>query len=145
MSNGLPSASSELAEKRSGISDFSSEVSDSGSNEEAMRLLKLAGGHKRPGEGIKTAIATAALAAGFTFTRARDIWYGDAKRIDAKEMDALRRLDAERRERQAAAHREKLGAIEQLAALRARLATRDQDFHKPDIQAIDFVLERMRG
>lgn len=137
-------AASELAEKRSEESDFSSGQSDEGTIECAGRLLRLAAGVRMPGEGVKSTVARAARATGFSYTRARDIWYGDARRIDASEMDALRRLERERAEKLRAIHREKLSAIEQLAALRARLQTRDADFHKPDIDAIDFALERMR-
>ena len=40
--------------------------------------------------GVKGAVRQASRRLGFPFTRTRDIWYGDAKRIDAIEMDRLR-------------------------------------------------------
>lgn len=140
----LGAVKSAVSEKQSEGSDFSSEISDADTIEQAKRLLHVAAGGKRAGEPVKTAIGRAAICAGFSITRARDIWYGDARRIDASEMDALRRLERERTERQRTARREKLSAIEQLAALRARLSANDPQFFKPDLDAIDFVLEKMR-
>ena len=39
---------------------------------------------------MKAAIRRASRRLGLSFTRTRDIWYGDARRIDAAEMDRLR-------------------------------------------------------
>jgi hypothetical protein len=39
---------------------------------------------------VKAAIRRASRRLGLPFSRARDIWYGDARRIDAEEMDKLR-------------------------------------------------------
>lgn len=43
------------------------------------------------GDIVKAAIGRAADRAGFSTTRMRDIWYGDARQIESWEMDALRR------------------------------------------------------
>jgi hypothetical protein len=46
---------------------------------------------------VKAAIRRASRRLEIPFSRTRDIWYGDARRIDAEEMDRLRR-GAERAE-----------------------------------------------
>ena len=46
----------------------------------------------RPGaDQVKAAIRRASRRLEIPFSRTRDIWYGDARRIDAEEMDRLRR------------------------------------------------------
>jgi hypothetical protein len=40
---------------------------------------------------VKAAVRRASRRLGLPFTRTRDLWYGDARRIDAAEMDRLRR------------------------------------------------------
>jgi hypothetical protein len=42
------------------------------------------------GDSVKAAINRAAKRLGFTYSRTKDIWYGGARRIDAREMDRLR-------------------------------------------------------
>jgi hypothetical protein len=41
---------------------------------------------------VKAAILRAARRPGLSFNRTKDIWYGDARRIDAGEMDRLRQV-----------------------------------------------------
>jgi len=40
---------------------------------------------------VKAAIRRASRRLGLPFNRTKDIWYGQARRIDAEEMDRLRR------------------------------------------------------
>jgi len=40
---------------------------------------------------VKAAILRSSRRLGLPFNRTKDIWYGDARRIDAAEMDRLRR------------------------------------------------------
>jgi hypothetical protein len=46
---------------------------------------------------VKAAIRRASQRLNIPFSRVRDIWYGDARRIDAEEMDRFRR-EAEKAE-----------------------------------------------
>lgn len=62
----------------------------SASIEEARSLVKRCAGTSPAGEVIKGAVRRAAHRLQFSFGRTKDIWYGDARRIDAKEMDRLR-------------------------------------------------------
>ena len=65
----------------------------------------------------------------FTHRRARSIWEGTAKRIDAEEAAALRKAQIEEARRE---HRE---LTQRLASLDAALARVDQDFYGPHIDA----------
>lgn len=134
---------SELGELRSAPSENLSEGSDEGTKAEAARLLKLAAEPRPVGDSVKDAIWRAARAVGFACDRAKRIWYGEAKRIDAEELDKLRDFARERRARIAAARADDQRNIEQLAALRGRLSARDPDFHRLDVEAIEFALRRM--
>lgn len=114
------------------ISDRSSEISD------AMHLVKLAAGPRVGGESVKLAIGRAARSLKWSFTRTRDIWYGNARRLDAHEMDKLRSL--ERKHLDALAEPDLRKHVAQIAALRARLNALDPDFHRNDIAALDYLL-----
>lgn len=59
---------------------------------EAAELVKTAARPDLSRETIKTQITQAANNLGWTRTRTRDIWYGQARDIKAHEMDQLRRL-----------------------------------------------------
>lgn len=64
------------------------------SREEAARLLKEFILPRGADETIKACIARAAKRLGWPVTRTQDIWRKDAARIDAFEMDQLRRVVA---------------------------------------------------
>lgn len=65
----------------------------------------------------------------FTERRARSIWEGTAKRIDAEEAAVLRRARLEE------ARREQAELRERLARLDTALAAIDEDFHGPQMAA----------
>lgn len=113
-------------------SDDSSEVSD------AMQMVQLAAEPRPVGDSVKAAINRSARRLGWSFTRTRDVWYGDARRIDVREMDALREIERKRDE--AATDAERRRKLEQLAVLRTRLSMRDPEFHREDIAALDWML-----
>lgn len=123
---------SELSDRSSAFSDTSSEISD------AMRIVHLAAEPRPPADSAKAAIGRAARNLGWSYTRTRDVWYGDARRITVAEMDQLRALEQVRDHVELS--RERQRHAEQLAALRGRLAVRDGDFHRADIEAIDWLL-----
>jgi hypothetical protein len=58
---------------------------------EAQALVRQCAEPCPAGTNIKGAIRTASKRIGMPYSRARDIWYGDARRIEAAEMDRLRR------------------------------------------------------
>ena len=58
--------------------------------DEAQTLVRRCAEPRPAGDLVKAAIRRASRQLGLSFTRTRDIWYGDARRIDAEEMDRLR-------------------------------------------------------
>jgi hypothetical protein len=80
--------------------------------DEAQTIVRRCAEPRLPGGSIKAAIRSASRRLGFSFTRTRDIWYGDARRIDAAEMDRLR---------QAAENAEFAQAIAGIEVLRNRM------------------------
>jgi hypothetical protein len=65
--------------------------------DEAQALVRQCAEPRPAGDLVKSAIRRAAQLLDMPFARTRDIWYGDARRVDADEMDHLRRA-AERAE-----------------------------------------------
>jgi hypothetical protein len=57
---------------------------------EAQTLVKRCAEPRPVGDQVKAAIHRASRRLKLPFNRARDMWYGDAKRIDSEEMDRLR-------------------------------------------------------
>lgn len=125
-------AGSARADFMSDKSDDSSEIAD------AMRIVQLAAEPRPVGDSVKAAIGRSARRLGWSYTRTRDVWYGDARRIDVREMDALR--EVERKRDDAANEAERRRKLEQIAVLRTRLQMRDPEFHRDDIAALDWLL-----
>ena len=59
--------------------------------DEARALIRQCAEPCKAGELVKEAIFRASRRLEMPLSRTRDIWYGDARRIDANEMDRLRR------------------------------------------------------
>jgi hypothetical protein len=58
--------------------------------EEAQSFVRRCAEPRPAGDLVKAAIRRASQLLDIPFSRTRDIWYGDARRIDAQEMDRLR-------------------------------------------------------
>jgi hypothetical protein len=58
---------------------------------EAQTLVRRCAEPRPAGDLVKAAILRSSRRLGLPFNRTKDIWYGDARRIDAAEMDRLRR------------------------------------------------------
>lgn len=98
---------------------------------EASTLIRRVAEPREVGDSVKAAISRAARKLSFGYGRSRDIWYSRARRIDADEMDALRReatKQAERYERIAQAMRNS-----------------DEDFYSSDISALVNAARTIRG
>jgi hypothetical protein len=65
--------------------------------DEAQILVRRCAEPRPAGDQVKAAVRRASQRLGIPFSRVRDIWYGDARRIDADEMDKLRQ-EAEKAE-----------------------------------------------
>jgi hypothetical protein len=59
--------------------------------DEAQILVRRCAEPRPAGDQVKAAVRRTSQRLGISFSRVRDIWYGDARRIDAEEMDRLRR------------------------------------------------------
>jgi hypothetical protein len=59
--------------------------------DEATILVRRCAEPRPAGDSVKAAIRRASKRLEISFSRTREIWYGDARRIDAAEMDRLRR------------------------------------------------------
>lgn len=131
-----------VAPAKSVRGNLSSEFSDKSSDiSNAMRLVRIAAEPRLVGDSIKAAITRASRTLHWTPTRTRDLWYGTARRVEVAEMDALRAL--ERRKLEADFVAERRRNIEQVAVLRTRLQMRDQEFHRDDIAALDWMLREV--
>ena len=108
-------------------SKFPSEKSEMSSVSTASLLLR---GVAPTGRNIKATIATLASRFGWGHGRTRGIWYEDARRIDADEMDALRREACER-----AARNE---------ALARAMESTDPGFYRPEIAALRDAARSLR-
>jgi len=116
------------------MSEFASEQSEMSSLAEASALVRRVAEPRPAGDKVKAAIVRAARRLGFPVSRTKDLWYRDARRIDAHEMDRLR---------ERAARVEARLAVASLLALRGRLAAADADFHRPTLAALDDALRAM--
>lgn len=77
---------------------------------------------------------------GWSYSRTRDVWYEQARRIDAREMDALRAAKRKREIEEASREYRELEA--RITALEAALAVANPTL---DRQALDVVLKEIRG
>lgn len=108
-------------------------------NEASVALRELAGAGTR-GDRTKAAIQRAARIVGLNYSRAFEIWYGRARRIEQYEREKISEaLDRKRREH---ARNEFHELQTRLARLEARLSRTDEDFHR---ETIDSVREQARG
>jgi hypothetical protein len=71
--------------------------------DEARTLVRRCAEPRPAGDLVKVAIFRASRRLDIPFSRVRDIWYGDARRIEAHEMDQLRRVARQAELAQAAA------------------------------------------
>jgi hypothetical protein len=109
------------------MSEFRSENSEMSYVAEASDLIRKAAEPRPVGDSVKSAIRRAARRLNLTFTRAKTIWYGEARRIDAHEMDALR------------------GLAERYANIAATLRHQDEDFHRTQADALEYFANRLGG
>jgi len=70
--------------------EISKNPSEGSEIDEARNLVQCCAEPRPVGDSVKAAINRAAKRLGFSYTRTMDIWYGNARRIDAREMDRLR-------------------------------------------------------
>lgn len=101
---------------------------------EAQRLVQRCAEPRPVGDSAKVAINRAAQRLGFSYSRTRDLWYGNARRIDSQEMDALR-VCAERTEI--------ITAVANLQVLRNRLSQMASPAADKAVGGIDAALRTL--
>lgn len=119
-----------LASQRSDKSSKGSEI------DEARNLVKRCAEPTPAGDSVKAAISRAAYRLGFSYSRTRNLWYGEARRIDAREMDALRA---------GAAVSEIDQGISNLKTLRERLSKASSPVARQALDGIDAALGVLVG
>lgn len=121
------------------MGEFHSEDSKLSSLVEMQSLVHQAADHTALTDNWKDRVQAAARAFGFGWSRTKDLYYQDARRIDAEEMDharkVVRRLTAERKRREAAEH---------VAWLQRTVQSLRADGRQLDSDSLD-VLERLAG
>jgi len=103
---------------------------------EMAQLVRYAADPAVPGERVPHAIARAARRLGWSRSRVKAFWYGEARRIEAHEIEEARSLAAERARDVELLRDEYRRAIEIMARLEARLTRTDEDFFSPEINAL---------
>lgn len=115
---------------------------------EVANGLKALAGPPREGDRTKARIDRAARAAGLSYWRAFDLWYGKARRIDAHEVDAIRAAERLRGEKSShdlhAVAVEMEALAERLSALSARLDRKDADLAWQQMGRARSVADRVR-
>jgi hypothetical protein len=130
-----------LGVELSEMSNKASESSDLSDVAEASELVR----EVAPVQGatIRERILFAARKLGWRYSRTRDVWYEQARRIDAGEMDQLRRTMDARKLQEATNEYRDLRA--RIARIEAALLASDEDFHRPQIDALQQSLRGLGG
>ena len=116
-------------------SNFPSEAVNNSSpmSEAALLLRRITNSLDR---NTKARIGAAARRLGWGYSRTREVWYQNARRIDAQEMDCLRRE---------AARAEIESGVFNLLELRSALTAFDPQFHSAALASLDDALRALGG
>jgi hypothetical protein len=95
------------------------------------------------GATISARILATARNLGWRYNRARDVWYEQARRIDAREMDQLRAAREARKLREASDEYKELRA--RIARIEAALIAQDENFYRPHVDALEQSLRGFGG
>lgn len=110
-----------------------------GSVDSAAFFLRELGAPIEAGE-TKRAIERAAKRAGFSYTRAFDLWYRKARRVEEFEQEAIAAAVAKKRKLDADREFQELRT--RMQRLEAMLASVDSDFHR---ETLEQVRQQLRG
>lgn len=89
---------------------------------------------------VKEWIGVTARRLGWPYSRTKAVWYEDARRIDASEMDAIKAAIVARETRKLS-HDYK-AQLDRIARLQAALAVVDEEFHGDQIAGMEQQLHR---
>lgn len=99
---------------------------------EAATLIRELAEPRPVGDTVKAALRRAARLVDFSPSRAKAIWYGEARRINAEEIDVLR-----------AAHSRRLQQIGKLVAIRSAVATEGSSLDRESVSRFVDMVRRM--
>jgi len=113
---------------------------------EMKEIVEETGSSVPPGSGVKALLRAAWEGLDRpTFWRVRAAWHGDAGRWSGEAIDDFRQRKRRWQQRQLeAAEREATDQVANLSRLRAALAIVDEEFHRPEIDALGWAIERYR-
>lgn len=94
------------------------------------------------GDRVKCGIDRAAKRAGLSYVRAREIWYGNARRIEAGEYERLK--SAYRRKLEHALQNSIQDVKLQIAQMESRLRHIDADFHSDNLDFLRQAIGKAR-
>ena len=98
---------------------------------EAQALIRRCAEPRPAGDQVKAAIRRASRRLDLPFSRTRDIWYGEARRIDAREMDRLR---------QAASQIESINTIAGMERLRDQMLASSSETARQIVAGLNATL-----
>ena len=106
---------------------------------ESYRLLReIAGMPVTPvGDAIQRVVSRLAPYIHMSVSRAKSVWYGEARLIRAEEIDALRAAAAEQRRKVEAGHAQVRHIAELYRAAAERLRHLDEDYHRFEILRLE--------
>ena len=123
------------------MGEFRSEGGKLSSLAEMQSLVHQAADFTAPSGNWKDRVQAAARALGFGWSRTKDFYYQDARRIDAEEMDHARqvveKLKADQRRRDTARH------LAWLRSIHAGATEAGSDMDRADLAAVERVLARI--
>lgn len=123
------------------MGEFRSEDPEVSSLAEMQSLVHATADFTSPSGNWKDRVQAAARALGFGWSRTKDLYYQDARRIDAEEMDrarqVVRKLKDEQRRREAARH------VAWLSATLESASASGADLDRSDLAAVQRVLSRV--
>lgn len=109
-----------------------SERSPMSASAEAATLVRELAEPRPIGDTVKAALRRAARLVGFSPGRTKAIWYGEARRINAEEIDILRATNARRREQ-----------IGKLVAVRSAVAAEGSGLDSESVSRFIDMVRRM--
>lgn len=114
------------------MSEIRSEETEMSSAAEMTALCRRIADNRASSGNWKDRVSAVARALGVNWSRAKDLYYEDARRIDSEEMDRARQVA-----REDAARRQARKQAREFAAVAAYLRQVDEDFHRDTIAHLE--------
>lgn len=127
------------------MSEISSESKEMQDVLECQSMIKMI--VPRDSRSIQEWITATARKLGWTYTRTKDVWYADARRIDGHEKEQLKAIkakrDADTASEKRIARNEYAELCDRISRLETALAIADEDHGRPLIDALRAIMGRV--